>query len=451
MLTNKLAKNDAKVQVMNMSRLAIIADDLTGANDTGVQFAKYGLRTYVVLDAVQNPVLPDEADVVVLDTDSRASTPSQAYNKAAAVAEVLKQEQVPMVYKKIDSTLRGNLGSEIDAVLDVLAYECAAVVPAFPAIGRITAGGYHLLNQVPLACTEIARDPKAPVTDSRLVEVLKQQTKYPVGYIGLQEVLSGSDAICRAIGQALALGQRLIAFDATEQAHLVTIARAIKDCGRKIVMVGSAGLAEVLPQLYDMPVHNDSRTVEVQGNPLLIVAGSVSSVTASQIGAFLKQPNTQLVEVCGQELLRNPAGEVKRCTDTAAVALRQGRHVAIVSAAGTDAVAEARQAGRQQGMNAIEVSDHIAHYLGVIAAELVNYGVEGLFLTGGDTAVSVCRALGTSSMKVQGEVAPGIPFGYLHNGPFAGLKVVTKAGAFGTEEAIKKSMDVMLDQKGVNL
>lgn len=428
-----------------MPRLAIIADDLTGANDTGLQFAKYGLRTYVVLDAVENPILPEEADVVVFDTDSRASTAKQAYIKAAVVAEVLRNKQVPMVYKKIDSTLRGNLGSEIDAVLDVLDYECAAVVPAFPAIGRITAGGYHLLNQIPLACSEIARDPKAPVTDSRLVEVLKQQTKYPVGHIGLQEIIAGSEAVCRAIGQALAQGQRLIAFDATEQTHLATIARAIQECGRKVIMAGSAGLAEVLPQLYNMPACDDKPEVKVQGKPALIVSGSVSSVTTNQVNAFVKQPNTQLVEVNGQELLQNPAKEVKRCIEAAAIALRQGSHVAVVSSSRADAVAGSRQAGERLGMNAIEVSDHIARHLGMIAADLVECGVAGLFLTGGDTAVSVCRALGTSSMKVQGEVAPGIPFGCLHTGPFAGLKVVTKAGAFGQEGVIMQSLDVMLN------
>lgn len=434
-----------------MPRLAIIADDLTGANDTGVQFAKYGLRTYVVLDAVQNPILPEEADVVVFDTDSRASTASQAFDKVAVVAEVLRNKQVPMVYKKVDSTLRGNLGSEIDAVLDVLDYECAAVVPAFPAIGRITAGGYHLLNQIPLACSEIARDPKAPVTDSRLVEVLKQQSKYAVGHIGLQEIITGSDAVCQAIGQAISQGHRLIAFDATEQIHLVTIAQAIKECGKKIVMVGSAGLAEVLPQIYNMPACNENSEVKVQGKPALIVSGSVSSVTASQVNAFVKQPNTQLIEVNGQELLNHSAKEIKRCIDAAAIALRQGRHVAVVSSNRADAVAESRQAGEVLGMNSIEVSDHIARHLGLIAADLVRVGVEGLFLTGGDTAVSVCRALGTSSMRVQGEVAPGIPFGYLHTGPFAGLKVVTKAGAFGHEEVIMQSLDVMLNQQGVNL
>lgn len=430
-----------------MPRLAIIADDLTGANDTGVQFAKYGLKTYVVLDAVPNPRLPDEADVVVFDTDSRAGTPRQAYEKATSVANVLKKEQVPMVYKKIDSTLRGNLGSEIDAVLEVMGYECAAVVPAFPCIGRITVGGYHLLNQVPLACTEIARDPKAPVTDSRLVEILKQQSKYPVGYIGLQDILEGTASICLSIEQALAAGQRLIAFDATEQAHLREIARAVKESGRSIVMVGSAGLAEVLPQLYNMPVQNGNAAVQVQDKPILVVAGSVSSVTVGQIAAFLKEPNTQLVEVRGHELLRNPEGEVKRCTDLGILALHQSKHVALVSAPGTAAVEEARLVGQQLGMTSLEVSNHIAHYLGVITACLVECGVEGLFLTGGDTAVSVCKALGASSMQVYGEVAPGIPFGYLHTGPFAGLKVVTKAGAFGDEQAVKMAMDVMLNKE----
>jgi len=112
-------------------RIAVIADDLTGANDTGAQFAKIGLRTLVVLESTQEQSLRDH-DVVVITTDSRALPAQDAYRKVANAAEWVRQRQYDAVYKKIDSTLRGNLGSEIEAIMDVLGCKLAIVAPAFP-------------------------------------------------------------------------------------------------------------------------------------------------------------------------------------------------------------------------------------------------------------------------------------------------------------------------------
>ena len=72
-----------------------------------------------------------------------------------------------------------------------------------------------------------------------------------------------------------------------------------------------------------------------------------------------------------------------------------------------------------------------------MAAELT---LAGMVLTGGDIAVSVCRALGAASLSVASEVAPGIPVGFLTGGLCHGLKVITKAGAFGGEDALVKAV-----------
>ena len=153
-----------------MLKLAVIADDLTGANDAGVQFAKEGLKVQVLLGESGEEQEKELPDVIVLDTDSRAAIPDQAYERVRKAGGLIKRltSSRPAVFKKIDSTLRGNLGAEIDAVMDELGFEWAAVAPAFPVNGRITVGGWHLLHQVPIAESEIARDPKTPVVESVL-------------------------------------------------------------------------------------------------------------------------------------------------------------------------------------------------------------------------------------------------------------------------------------------
>lgn len=141
-----------------MAKLGVIADDLTGANDTGVQFSKQGLKTIVLSKADSLVELSKQADVIVLDTESRALSKQDAYERVKEAANRLVEAKISIIYKKIDSTLKGNIGAEIDAVMDATGINPAIVVPAFPANKRVTVGGYQLVNQIPLGKTEASRD-----------------------------------------------------------------------------------------------------------------------------------------------------------------------------------------------------------------------------------------------------------------------------------------------------
>jgi len=96
-------------------RLGIIADDLTGAMDTGLQFSKQGLETLVSMSWQEMP----DAQVLVVDTDSRAVGASEARHRLEVVARMLEGRTL---YKKVDSTMRGNVGFELRALADLLHY-----------------------------------------------------------------------------------------------------------------------------------------------------------------------------------------------------------------------------------------------------------------------------------------------------------------------------------------
>ncbi len=182
-------------------KIVVIADDLTGANDTGVQFAKQGLKT-IVLMRVPGSLSELDEDVLVVDTQSRALSPAEAYQKVTETALLFKnRDQFQTLYKKIDSTLRGNLGTEIDAIMDVCGLELAIVAPAFPRNGRITVGGCHFLGNAPLEATEIARDPLCPVSESHIPTLLAKQTKRRVGHIGIKSIIAGTEGILDAMRQ----------------------------------------------------------------------------------------------------------------------------------------------------------------------------------------------------------------------------------------------------------
>ena len=147
-------------------RLGVIADDLTGANDTGVQFARLGARTIVPLVWHNLRSFGRRADVLVLSTESRAVSRGVAAQRAKVAAQALRRGRVPTIYKKIDSTFRGNIGAELDAILEVYSAPLIIVAPSFPPAGRAVVDGTLRVGGIPVHRTAIGRDPVAPVRQS---------------------------------------------------------------------------------------------------------------------------------------------------------------------------------------------------------------------------------------------------------------------------------------------
>ena len=427
-----------------MLKLAVIADDLTGANDAGVQFAKQGLKVQVFLNDLREKDLGHSPEVMVLDTDSRAASPAEAFARVRATGGLVRNVAAvqPLIFKKFDSTLRGNIGTEIDAAMAEYDLAWAAVVPAFPANGRITVGGWHLLHQTPIAESEIARDPKTPVHESVVPKLLSTQSSHPVAHVDLADVSRGSSAIIRRIAELRRKGIRIISFDASTATHLQAIATAVAAWQEATLWGGSAGLAEMVPAVMGWSKPNRMSTTEATG-PVLVIAGSVSPVTARQMNRFLAGDNACLVSLRADALIRNESAEIARCINEAKGWLALDQDVLVASAVDADAVASARAQGAKQGVDSRGVSERVAAAMGKIVNDLIALPLAGIFLTGGDTAVSVCRALGVGSIDILAEVLPGIPLGQLVGGCCPGLRVVTKAGAFGGDNAIVESVKAL--------
>jgi uncharacterized protein YgbK (DUF1537 family) len=421
-----------------MTKIAVIADDLTGANDTGVQFAKHGLATVVLLDARQFSS-GAASDVVVIDTNSRAVPPAEAYAKAAEAARLVRSGGVGTVYLKVDSTLRGNLGPQIDAIMDECGLKLAVVAPAFPKNGRITVGGLHLLNGVPIEASEIARDPKMPVSESYIPALLAAQTKRRIGHLGLKTMLADSAAIAAELARLAGEGVEVVVCDAWRDEQLRELAAAIAAADRGTLWVGSAGLAEYLPAALGLSGAKRS-------DPVAVIAGSVSNVTRSQVAKLSERPDVAYIMVTPAALLTagRRQAEIERCCSLAAAALREGKNAVLASGYSDDIVAATRREAEALGLDAQQAGDLVAGGLGEIGGRLAEEtSPGGLVLTGGDIAVAVCAALGATGVRVIREVAPGIPLGELQGGRRDGLKVVTKAGAFGSDDALVTALEVL--------
>lgn len=407
-----------------MVKIGIIADDITGANDTGLQFAKKGFKTRVFyyLDA---SAIGEDVEVIVLDTESRRDSVRASYEKTRVAANLLKDEGVTLFYKKIDSTLRGNIGAELDAVLDALGAPTVAVVPAFPRAGRITVGGYHLVHREPLGRTEIADDPTAPVSDSRVIQALRRQSPRQVGHIGLDRVLEGVDTLTGDLNDHQGKGDEMIVIDAVTQEDLQTIAVAIV-ATRLLVVCGSAGLAEALP---------DALGVSRKGKGVFALAGSASAVTAKQIAQLQKMLEVWIIDLVPYLHSDTPEDSETVLSGAVEDALRQlenGRDVVIRCSPSVNATeAPVKQVStadiEARFFNAVET---------LVKAVVTTVPLAGLVLTGGDTAFYASQALNVTATEIVAEVQPGIPAVEFIGGIGDGLRVVTKAGAFGEEDAL---------------
>lgn len=179
-----------------MAQCLIVADDLTGANATGVLIKKNGYDTNTIIstEGFEQATI-DSSECIIFPTDSRAIARDIAYTRVHNATRLFQSEQIHIYGKRIDSTLRGNLGAELDAMLDALGEEYIAIsAPCFPESGRIVCGGLMLVNGVPLSKTAVANDPKTPVHTSVVADVFRQQSRHPVASVYLNEYTQGGGA-----------------------------------------------------------------------------------------------------------------------------------------------------------------------------------------------------------------------------------------------------------------
>ena len=400
----------------------VVADDLTGSMDTGHEFAARGHPTTV---AVGEGGVRPESGVLVVNTDSRYLPAEEA---RAAVEAVVRGTPARVLYKKVDSTLRGNLVAEIEAALDASGRDCALVAPAFPAGGRLTACGYHLVDGAFVTDTAAGQDPEKPVTSPHLPTLLADAER-PVDHVGVETVARGPGAVVDVVREGI------LACDSVHDDHLAALARGAARSERDVVYVGSAGLAAAV----ELPDRAETTVVEGHEPPadarVLGIAGSASPTTVEQLRAV---PGERIVPLDGELAATDPAAAAERAAERALEVLESGGSAVVASVLEADDVDRALRAGREASVDPERVRERVAGSLGLVATGVWKRDPpDGLFVTGGAVAGRVFDALGATGVRLTGEaVEAGVPVGRLIDGVAAGTPVVTKAGAFGGERTI---------------
>lgn len=420
-------------------KMLVIADDFTGANDTGVQLAKKGVCTEVMLNPQQKP--SRRAQVLVVNTESRALTASDAAQAVCSALTGLIHNN-SLIYKKIDSTFRGNIGAEIETILHYSGKSLALVAAAIPAAGRTTEQGQCLVNGIPVDRTEYASDPKTPITSACIRTIITQQSHLPVYEVSLAEVRSGRLAAILADYQPLLpeslpspqspLQPCVLVLDAVTDQDLILIARAAMSLHTVPLLVGAAGLASALPA--------HSWLLPWQTLPVLLVVGSMSEATRQQVNFVLAhQPErVQVVDIDASQLFEQQTEAYRHhVVQQATTLLNSGQHCLLrTSRHATDRDHISVLCQRWQ-LNRSQLGERLCQQIGLITLAIIeNARIGGLFLTGGDIAIAVASALGARGYRIQSEVAPCVPCGNFINSEIDDLPVITKAGGFGNESIL---------------
>ncbi|QKJ87742.1 hypothetical protein PMPD1_2805 [Paramixta manurensis] len=413
-------------------KMLVIADDFTGANDTGVQLAKKGARTEVVLDT--HVPAAARADVLVVNTESRALSSEAARARVAQVVEACgKSDSAPLqIYKKIDSTLRGNIGAEVETALNLSGARLAIVAAAIPSAGRTTVNGECLVHGVALAETEFATDPKTPILSSRIKTLLGQQTDLPVYELDLENIRHGD--LTARLASCAEEARAIVVLDAESDSDLARIARAVMRLELPYVLVGAAGLANALPVNF--------YRAAPQQLPVLAVAGSMSEATRKQIAFAAREKSLTIIDVDIDALLQ-PAGIAAMMQDIgmAVEVLNQQRHCVLRTCRDEQARLGIDSLCQRYHMTRQELGETIGHRLGEMTRQILGRArVGGLFLTGGDIAIAVARALGAQGYRITHEVTPCVPCGTFINSDIDDLPVITKAGGFGDESTLRDAL-----------
>jgi uncharacterized protein YgbK (DUF1537 family) len=393
---------------------AIIADDLTGSLDTGLQFSKKGLTTLVPL-FLQAPY--PSAQALVLNTDSRNIPGDLAYRKVYRIARKLK---ATAIYKKIDSTMRGNVGKEALAILAAQNIPRAIVVPTIPVLGRTVERGILRVHGVPLLRTSYAQDPFHPIWTSRVADLLAKETREPVGHLGLGEVRKGPAYLAERIEGSRA---RLLAVDAVRQSDLKSIALACRLLSGRVLPCGSVGLAD---ELLSSSLPKARKLARPTRGFILIISASRNPTTAEQIEEARKHFRLPLVEPDPGRLTapRSAGQEVEKIFMSLADLLSRERGAILTTTFQRHIRGKEGLIPKAKGKAAVQLLGRVR--------------LGGLVLTGGDLAMGVCRQLSSSALRIEEEVLPGIPCSTLADGPFRGLRIITKAGGFGEKDALWK-------------
>lgn len=403
-----------------MVKLLVIADDFTGALDTGVQFAASGAETRVVTNIEYDfSRTGREVQVLVLVAETRHVKWEEAYRMVYGIAKRACESGIPYLYKKTDSALRGNIGSELKAVLDAAGKHTLHFLPAFPRMNRVTRNGIHYIDGSPVHESVFGKDPFEPVTCSYIPDMMRGEV--PVTVV---ESMNGWE---RQNG--------VMVYDASTDEELMSIGSFLKEKGELGLTAGCAGFAAVLPQLLGLSGKRRERIS--LDKKFLVACGSVNPITVRQLDyaerAGMKRIRLTPEQKLEKDYLESEEGN-RALEEWTKTALEE--ECCIFDTNDLPGCRAACEYAGSHGLSLDELRVRIADTLGRVVEHLVRAGVKStMLLTGGDTLMGFMRHIGCDEIVPACEMAPGTVLSQVDIDGRT-YSIISKSGGFGEEKLI---------------
>jgi uncharacterized protein YgbK (DUF1537 family) len=404
----------------------LVCDDSTGANASAILLNKLRFKT---LSAIDQKQLPDFSgyDALAVSTDSRAVSPDVAYQRVLDVLEGFKNEEIVVVNKRVDSTLRGNLGAELNAFYEVFKNRKIAIVPAFPKSGRTCINGQVYVNGVSLEKTDVAKDPKMPITTSDALQLFKKQFNGSLVNI-FKDFYQDKDNLLKKT-QELYNRYDGIIFDAETNEDVALISRVLVSLDCEVITVD--------PGVFTFYYTREKLKNRVREEKYLYLVGSVTDTTFNQLKYVRGKNRIKVIPLNPIDLLEQTnLLEISKDV-TEKIKNSTHNHVAI-STFDIDRrlVLDLFKIAKEKNIEVDNVSKIINLSLAKIATYVLeNAHIKGIFSSGGDTTLSFLMDNDAKGIELVDEVMPLCVYGKVVEGKFDGLPIITKGGMIGNEDA----------------
>lgn len=412
-----------------MVKLVIIADDLTGALDTGVQFSKKNMSAIVTTDLNFNfEDICKEADVVVIDTESRHIPADEAKERVKSALSKFDKKEIKFFYKKTDSTLRGNIGSEVEGFMEGLNIDEVSFIPAFPLGKRTVKDGVLYVNNVKLAETQFAMDILNPVTDSFIPDIINKQSDINVKLKDINKEFSPLNN----------KEKHIYIFDSENMEDMENIGKFLHNKNRLNYTIGNAGFAEVLTHY----IKSDTKKEDIilEDDRILFVCGSVNITSLKQCKYAEK------IGYCSDSLkFTNIISEDYKNSDNYITdkeyfkeKINNNKKFLLRTSDSEDVIKKAIEYTEKNSISMEELTSNIANSTGQLVSDLIReHEIRSLIIFGGDTLMGILKNIGCQYIIPVSEIFPGVVFTRAV-GKDTAINVITKAGGFGEESIIER-------------
>lgn len=417
--------------------IGIIADDLTDVEETALQFHLKGANSQILLDFNSSPQNVKNSQVWAVSTATRNKPIDFAYEEVKkATQQFLDNLNLDYFFKKIDSALTGHIGIESLAMLEVLGWDAAVIIPACPSRNKITVGGYQLIKGQPIERTEYARDNLNPLYESHVPTMVKKQLGQEradfVATLDLQTVMKGAGPILQKINTFAKEGKKLIIADAVSIVDIEQIVLAMEKSELKILPVGTTSLAQVLGNIWLQPIETIPTEKYIPEMPKLILSGTGTQTTINQLEhleASEDFENKYFVELDMNTVL---GGVNKNFVDNIVSKLGENNIVVINASNLINNFDGFSDDSLNADMTKYKLTEHVSVFLAELTKEVVSQKEVILITLGGETSYKCCTEINSNQLQIIDEVVPAVALTLDHKAQW----IISKSGHIGSENSL---------------